>query len=137
MAQVFLMGQSQNVTVRCMTWSLLENVIAMLVAVMWFQATDDFFQWCAWSHYWIALGAIVHAVLINAVFIFVAWKLRHKEDLLWTVTACGAHYVGFTAVHAGSQIQDSFFSTHYLLCFLSLAVLFLLCAAFSFVTHRV
>lgn len=137
MAQVFLMAQSQDVTVRCMTWSLLENVIAMLVAVMWFQATDDFFQWCAWSHTWVAIGAIAHALAINVIFIFVAWRLRHKEDLLWTVTACGAHYVGFTAVHAGSQVQDSFFSWHYAMCFLSLFVLFFLCAGFSFVTHKV
>lgn len=133
--QLFLMLHSQSVTVRCMTWMMLEMATATVMAGLWFHAIDDVFEWSGWTRTRTTVAALLNAMIVYCIFLLVAWRLRHKEELLWTVTACGAQFIGFSAMYAGSQINETFFSSHVLFSFLSVVILLLICCFVSLVGH--
>lgn len=135
--QYFTMTKSEELSVRTTFYNMTEHVWAIFIALLWYQAVNDFFEWADMSGGFVVLGAILNTVLIFAAWLAIAWWLckKDKEDLLWTTTACGAHFVAFTAVHAGGMMQARLFSAHLLWCIVSLAVLLLLSVAISFLAR--
>merc|ERR1740130_1909153 len=124
--QLFTMAMSQHETVRAKTWSLIERSIIVFVAILWFQAFDDFFAWMGASLHIEVLCSVLHVMLVFALLVAGSVKLMYRDEtgaMLSMLTAWGVHYLSFMLVHASGHIQQAFFASYWWLALLSLPVL--------------
>jgi len=139
-AQVTAMAQNKDFTVKAKTWSVMEKILIIFVAVMWFQVFDDFFSWAGLSLQMEVLISCIHAIVVFVVIVVVAssmMKKKQTQTLVAVLTAWGMHYLSFMLVHAGSHAQDAFFSQYIWLCFVGVFVCFIVFAGFSALTRKI
>mmetsp|Transcript_130789 Transcript_130789/g.419460 ORF Transcript_130789/g.419460 Transcript_130789/m.419460 type:complete len:545 (-) Transcript_130789:204-1838(-) len=94
------------------TWVCLDRVVAIFLAVMWFQGFDELLDYSALGPTHKTLISFAHAFALLAVAIFVSWKLRQNAILISVWCGCGAHYVAFASLHASTSTQEAYSSSH-------------------------
>lgn len=138
-AQITYLTKHECTTVKAKTWWTLEKVLIVFVAVMWFQAFDEMFNWFGASLRMETLFSVLHALAIFAVIVGAAVKLEMKHDpdkLVSVLIAWGMHYLSFALVHASGHVQNTFFSWHPLICLLGVVLLTAAFMAVSFLTRK-
>lgn len=126
LAAVFSMASMDNSTVKCYTWAALDNVTAVFVAVLFFQAFDTLLDEWVPEHHKVAVQ-VVHAVLLLVLAFVLSWKLREHPTNLAIFCAAGAHYVSFASMHAAILFLNHHWSSYvYEVCIgLGIVLLFL------------
>lgn len=119
------------------TWQTIENVASIFIAVMWFQAFDDLLDAGGWQAHHEVLAALLHATFLFSTCVILSWAVREKHQYLTALTAVGAHYISFSALHFGQSTQETFFSWHWALCFLGVIVLFLILLCVGGIHHYI
>jgi len=115
-AVLFAMTQTSLGLVAPYTLLAVENIVAVFVAVMMYQALDDITdQILDLSSR--TLSACIHAVFWLVVCAFVAWQVRGRGRSLDVCCACGSHFVSFFSLHAALLTQEHYFSSSLALCF--------------------
>lgn len=126
----FLMMRGDPKLTLC-TWQLIENVAAIFLAVMWFQAFDHFLTAGGFESHWKVTAAFLHALVLFSICVLLAWSVRDKHRYLAALTAVGAHYVSFSGLHWSMAAHETIFGWHWAVCLLGVFVflLLLVCAA--------
>jgi hypothetical protein len=128
LACVFAMASAENKTVANYTWFLIDQVVAIFLAVMHFQAFDSLLSFSSMGVGNKVAASIVHMVALLFLVVFVAAYLQRKGDKNAVAVLCGAgaHFVSFSAIHAGAGMQNKVFvaaSYTVEMCILGLVVL--------------
>merc|ERR1719163_415764 len=86
-------------------WPLLEQFLAIFLAVSWFSAFGLWFteDGTILMYFWhfLVVYFFVHALL---------WAVRFHAGTLHSLSAIGAHFVSFAAIHAGDKMQRTYFA---------------------------
>jgi len=137
LAILFAMGSTENKEVRNYTWFLIDQVIAVFLAVMYFQAFDSLLNFHGLPIHNAVVIAVLHAVLMLAMALALSYYLRGSEVGLAIVCGCGAHVVSFSSMHAGVHMQTHFMDVHFAwyTCIFGLAVLGLGFAFIGFLVY--
>jgi hypothetical protein len=92
------MSLSADKTVRVYTVAAVDNIVAVFMAVLVFQATDEFIEELlpAKHHQTLAHGA--HAVVILLVIYIISFELRKNSRALAIFCASAAHYGSFASM---------------------------------------
>jgi len=106
LAVVFAMANAGNVLVRSYTWFLIDQVIAIFLAVMYFQAFDSLLDFGSLDTHSHVLASIVHAVIMLTMVLVVAYRLRRDDLALAVLCGAGAHIVSFSSIHAAATVQN-------------------------------
>lgn len=106
---VFGMASSSKKQVADFTWFTVDQVVAIFVAVMWFQSFDGLLDFGGFAASHRIVMSCVHATAVLLCAIALAYLLREREVGLAILCGCGAHYVAFASMHAGTELQVGFF----------------------------
>jgi len=126
LAVVFAMASTSNSVVRNYTWFLIDQVIAIFLAVMYFQAFDSILDFHAMGLHGEVLSSIVHAVMLLFMVLAVAYYFRENKAGLAILCGAGAHMVSFSSIHAAAGLQNHWiegFSLTMGTCILGMGVL--------------
>lgn len=107
---IVLMVCHEDKLIRGMTYRLIEAFITIFLAVQYFSAFDELLDAGEFQEHHVMLWALTHLVLLFFVATLAAWGLRKSSSRLAVFTACGAHYVAFSACHASEKLQGGFFT---------------------------
>jgi len=130
------MTQSSDSHMRTNTIMILDNVMAIFLAVLWFEAFDNLFD--KWIHkFYHDEAALIHCLVWVAISFVLACALRKHKSSLAIFCGCGGHFVSFAAIEASTKAQDSYFGEHPVLCFFGFVVLLLIFAIVIIVLHLV
>lgn len=103
---VFAMASATNALIRSYTWFLIDQVIAIFLAVMYFQAFDSLLDFGSFQKHNEVLCSVIHAVLMLGMVLAVAVKLRNNDVGLAVFCGAGAHIVSFSSIHAAASVQN-------------------------------
>lgn len=106
LAAVFAMASAANTKVRKFTWMMIDQVIAVFLAVMYFQAFDSLLDFNALPLHYHLLSTVLHAVAMLGMVLFLAYKLKGDGTGIAIVCGAGAHIVSFSSIHAGASVQN-------------------------------
>lgn len=128
LAVVFSMASMDNSTVRCYTWASLDNVTAVFVAVLFFQAFDTLLDDYVPNPHHKVMVQTFHAVVLLLLAFVLSWTLRKNETHLAIFCAAGAHYVSFASMHAAILFVNHHWSSVVYEVFVGLGIV-MLCLA--------
>lgn len=129
---VFAMASSENDTLKNYTWFLMDQVVAIFIAVMYFNAFDSFldFHKADLSQHAMVVCSIIHALVLLTIVLGLAAALRKRKVALAILCSAGAHVVSFSSIHAAAHSQNNFVGMSYSwtfcifgICTLTIAVL--------------
>jgi len=145
LASVFGLASSESKQVSGLTWQAIDNVVAIFIAVMYYQAFDELMDFGGIMGHHAVAAAVLHAVVLLALAIYIALLLSARSGKVQLAIFCGcvAHYVSFASMHGSKTIQEEYFSTKkgiaprpwLLLC--GLLVLLLCLAALAAVIYQI
>jgi len=137
LAVVFAMASTKNDMVRNYTWFLIDQVIAVFLAVMYFQAFDSFLDFNRLGVHNTVVASILHAISMLAIAIILAYKLRRHDVGLAILCGCGAHVVSFASIHAAAGFQNYLLGFSYAntTCIFGIAVLAIALLVIGFLVH--
>jgi len=107
---IFMLVTSEDRLIRLNTLNLIDFFISIFLAVMWFQAFDEFLKIDNFSSTHRFIGAIIHVVILMVVVQVLAYFLREKKISLLVFTTIGAHYLSFAAIHSSEHAQEHYFA---------------------------
>lgn len=107
---IFMLLTSENRLIRLNSLNLVDYFISIFLAVMWFQAFDEFLKINNFSSTHKFIGAILHVVILFVLVQTFAYFLRGKEIHLLVFTTIGAHYLSFAAIHSSEHAQEHYFA---------------------------
>jgi len=119
---IFGMTQVEDKHVRNHTIMVLDNVIAIFLAVLWFQAFDDLLNEYIHEHYH-GLSSAIHCLVWIVMSFTVAFALRQYQVGLAIFCGCGGHFVSFASIHAVVSAQEHYFSHHIVMCTIGFFIL--------------
>jgi hypothetical protein len=101
---------------------VVDNVIAIFLAVLWFQGMDDLLDYAIppQIHYGIVL---VHTIIVLALAFAIAWALQSKTSGIAIFCGAGAHYCSFCGRKYALHLQKHHFPATPIICTLGLGVL--------------
>lgn len=122
---IFAMAAATNDLVRNYTWFLIDQVVAIFLAVMYFQAFDSFLDYAFSGVHNAVMVSILHAVLLLAMVLVLAYSLRRNSVGLAILCGAGAHIVSFSSIHAAASMQNMWVGLSYswVMCIFGLLVL--------------
>mmetsp|Transcript_29662 Transcript_29662/g.47775 ORF Transcript_29662/g.47775 Transcript_29662/m.47775 type:complete len:701 (+) Transcript_29662:46-2148(+) len=138
LAVVFAMANADNKSVMNYTRCLIDNVVAIFLAVMHFQAFDSLLSFSALGVSSAVISSIVHTLFLLFVVLVAAYYLRKKKVALAVLCGAGAHFVSFSSIHASASMQNSVFVSYSettIMCVFGLCVLGLGLAMVCFLAH--
>eukprot|EP00747_Dinoflagellata_sp_TGD_P212698 gnl/TRDRNA2_/TRDRNA2_85761_c1_seq6.p1 gnl/TRDRNA2_/TRDRNA2_85761_c1~~gnl/TRDRNA2_/TRDRNA2_85761_c1_seq6.p1 ORF type:complete len:662 (+),score=124.12 gnl/TRDRNA2_/TRDRNA2_85761_c1_seq6:105-1988(+) len=138
--QLFTLAMSERETVRAKTWSLIERTMIVFVAIVWFQAFDDFFSWIGFNLHAEIFCSVLHVLVVFSLLVWAAVKsmvMDETGNMLSIITSWGMHYLSFALVHTAEHTQLAYFSSHWGLALLSLPVMLACHLAFCYITRAV
>lgn len=109
-AIVLLANASDPLLSGC-TYRLLEAFITIFIAVQYFQAFDELLNVGEFAEHHAFTAAVLHLFFLFFLATIISWGVRRNSSRLAVFTACGAHYVAFSACHTAGKMQLYFFST--------------------------
>lgn len=132
LAVTFAMASTANETVRINTWSAIDNVTAIFIAVLFFQLYSgvigvpgdsgaDTALVELPSHYAIAV-AVLHAFLLLTVAFWISWRMRSSKENLAIFCGILAHYVSFASMHSFTFFIRTYFSATLLSLLVGVAI---------------
>lgn len=107
---IVLMACHEDKLIRSMTYRLVEAFITIFIAVQYFSAFDELLDQGEFQEHHVLLWALTHLVVLFFVATLAAWGIRKNSSRLAVFTACGAHYVAFSACHTSEKMQGGFFT---------------------------
>jgi len=120
---------SENRLIRSNTLRLIDNFVSIFLAVMWFQAFDEFLKINNFSSTHKFIGAIIHVLILFVLVNVLANVLRGQQVSLLVFTTIGAHYLSFAAIHASEHSQEHYFDGSVAMAFaFAPVVLVILCS---------
>jgi len=127
LAVVFAMASATNSKVRSYTWFLIDQVVAIFLAVMYFQAFDSLLDFGSLGTHSTLIASILHAVLMLAMVLALAYRFRSSEYdvVLAILCGAGAHVVAFSSIHAAAGAQNHWVGMyyHWSMCIFAMGVL--------------
>jgi len=116
---------SKDEAIRTYTIITADNVVAIFLAVLFFQAYDSTLDsllpkehkvWVAW----------LHAVIVLFMAYIIAWRLRDHTGALAIFCAAAAHYSSFCSMHAATTFLEHHFSSQIMWAFVGLLLILVL-----------
>lgn len=119
------MASGKNMLVKNYTWFVIDQVVAIFLAVMWFQAFDsllDFHEMGVGNE---LVCSLLHAFAMLAMVLWLATLLLKNDLAMAVLCGCGAHVVSFSSIHAGAGLQNYWMGISYFwtTCILGMIVL--------------
>merc|ERR1719271_1190418 len=121
-AVIFAMTHARNVYLAENTFLLVENSLAVFIAVLWFQAIHEVFE-LSQIQFGKVFASAGHAAIWLILMVSLAWFVRENPPAFATVASVGAYIAGFAAAHAAYTSQKHYFSQHWLQCIIGIIVL--------------
>jgi hypothetical protein len=93
-----------------LTMKMLDTFVSIFLAVLWFSAFDQAvktFRVATWFPFAAEVVCLLQVVVLYCLAIWVAWTWKDKQMALTTLTVCGAHYIAFAGIGAGSGAQKA------------------------------
>jgi len=114
---IFSLAASEDKAISSNTWSMLDMVIAIFIAVLWYQAIDcgiDRLQTRldAASPHFVHFSHLCHAVLLFLAAVVISFKIREDKKSLAIFCGCGAHFVSFSSMGFGVALQEHLADEH-------------------------
>jgi hypothetical protein len=101
LALTFAMAQSSHVTLRNYTWSTLDNIINIFLAVLVFQVMDEILVDLGVVPPGVAsVGSVIYALACLFTVIGLSYYLKHDLSDLGIFAAASAHFVSFAFMHS-------------------------------------
>jgi hypothetical protein len=138
LAAVFAMASTENLKVRKNTWMLIDQVVLIFIAVMYFQAFDSFMDFSDLATHHHVIASILHAVIMLSMVLVLAYIFRGSNILLPILCGAGAHIVSFTSIHAAAGMQNRWWikmSYSSLMCSFGIAVLAIGLIVIGYIMH--
>mmetsp|Transcript_83720 Transcript_83720/g.194743 ORF Transcript_83720/g.194743 Transcript_83720/m.194743 type:complete len:483 (-) Transcript_83720:88-1536(-) len=136
---VFALTQTKLAHVSNSSILVVDQVVAIFLAVLWFDAFDDVLDEVIHEHAQVT-ACVLHAIIILTCAVIAAWNLRSTSFGLASFCTVGAHFVGFMGQHSALEVQEGHFSLSPVVCALGLLAvglgIFVLCALLFFVKKR-
>lgn len=136
LSMVFAMANStgKDGNIRNYAWFLIDQVTAIFLAVMYFQAFDDLLDFLDFGGHYKLLTSVAHAMVILCFALLLAYLLREQEVGLAILCGAGAHVVSFSSVHAATSAQHHWLTLDYrwVTCLIGMAVLALALAVIGY-----
>lgn len=125
LAVIFAMASAKDQVVKNYTWFLIDQVVCIFLAVMYFNAFDSMLDFNALGLENIVLASVCHAFCMLIVVVGAAMLLRKKRVAMAILCGAGAHIVSFSSIHAAASVQVKWLSWSYTfsMCIFGLSVL--------------
>lgn len=105
----FAMTQTARPHVSNNTILVVDNIVSIFLAVLWFQAITDLTELIPEKHYR-AKAATLNALIMLSSAFAVAFALRKGTESLAWFCGCAAHICSFSSIHAASTTHEHNFS---------------------------
>jgi len=134
---VFAMASAEDKIVRNYTWFLMDQVTAIFLAVMYFQAFDSLLDFHGLGFHSQVACSILHALIVMAIVLGAAAALRKQKLALAILCSAGAHIVSFSSIHASAAGQNAWvgYSYSYMMCMFGLGTLFVALAGIGYLLY--
>jgi len=134
---VFAMASTSNDMLKNYTWYLIDQVVTIFLAVMYFQAFDSLLDFAAMGFHNGLVSSLAHALVVLAVTLLLAYYLRKSGIALAILCGAGAHVVSFSSIHAAANLQNLWVSMSYSwwMALFGMAVLILGCGIIAFLAR--
>jgi len=106
LAGVFAMAQAKNTVVKNYTWFIIDQVILIFLAVMYFQTFDSLLDFGGMGVHNSVLASVLHSLVLLAMILTAAYVLRRNDVGLAILCGAGAHVVSFSSIHAAASVQN-------------------------------
>jgi len=125
MSVVFAMASASNTGVKQGTWFLIDQVVAIFLAVLYFQAFSSLMDFADFAPHNHVLVSIIHAVAMLVMVLVVARFVRNQGIVLAVLCGVGAHICCFSSIHAAASVQNMWLGWSYtwVMCIFGLSVL--------------
>jgi len=101
---------------------ILDNTIAIFLAVLWFQGMNDMLDALIPKHLHLDL-VMIHTVLVLFLAFAIAWFLKSRNSAIAIFCGAGAHYTAFSGRHFALHMQSGHFKSAPIICTLGFFVL--------------
>jgi hypothetical protein len=109
LALVFAMASASHKTVSNYTWFLIDQTVAIFLAVMHFQAFDSLLSFSDMGVGDEVACAIFHTLCLLTLVLTVAYFLRKQKLGMAILCGAGAHFVSFSSIHSSALLQNKVF----------------------------
>mmetsp|Transcript_103968 Transcript_103968/g.324108 ORF Transcript_103968/g.324108 Transcript_103968/m.324108 type:complete len:491 (-) Transcript_103968:162-1634(-) len=133
---LYAMTQTTRPHVGNATVLVIDNIIAIFVAVLWFQGFNDLTHILPHMHHRVFLS-VAHAVMMIMTFAGIAWATRYKATTIAILCGVGAHFCAFSSGHASLSVQAHFFKDHPIMCLVGFFLVFGTCVALGAVSYQI
>jgi len=104
---VFALANAKNSTMKNNTWFLMDQVVAVFLAVLYFQAFDDLLDFADFGGHNEILCAVFHSLFMLTLALVLAFLLKGHDVGMAVLCGAGAHVVSFTSIHAAATVQNN------------------------------
>jgi len=119
---MFAMMYTKAPHVASRTILTVDVVIAIFLAVLWFEGMDDMLEAAVpLHHHWAVV--LVHTIMVLGLAFAVAWALKSKTSAIAIFCGAGAHYCAFTGRSLAMELQHAHFTSAPLVCTLGVLAL--------------
>lgn len=134
LAVIFAMASTKNQEVSNYTWFLIDQVVAIFLAVMYFNAFDALLDFHSMGVSSEAVASVCHAIAMLLIVLGAAIALRKNEVSLAILCGAGAHIVSFSSIHAAASTQVHFvgLSYTYAMCIFGMGIVLLALAIIGY-----
>lgn len=132
LAVTFGMAATANETIRINTWSAIDNVTAIFIAVLFFQlycgvigvpgATGADEALLELPGRYAVAAAVLHACLLLCVAFWISWRMRRSRENLAIFCGILAHYVSFASMHSFTFFIRTYFSATLVSLFVGISI---------------
>lgn len=133
---VFAMASSKNNLVKNHTWVVIDQVIAIFLAVMYFHAFGSLLDYATMGSNAIT-ASVLHAIALLAMILVLAFLLKKDKLGLAILCGAGAHIASFSSIHAATSVQNYWLGMSYYwsTCIFGMLVLALGLATIGYLVH--
>lgn len=137
LAGIFGLASSKDGMIKNYTWYVIDQVVAIFLAVMYFQAFGSILSYVDASFTSVVVSSIVHALVLLALTLGLAYILRSHDLGLAVLCGAGAHVVSFCSMHAAANLQNHWVGLSYSwgMCIFGLVVLGIGLASVGYLTY--
>jgi len=102
----FAMANSPNPSIKDNTLFLVDQVVAIFIAVVWYQAIDSCLDASGIAGQHKFIFSIIFSVVMLLGTILVAFKFKSRPVTLAVLCGCMAHFVSFASMHMAGTAQQ-------------------------------
>jgi hypothetical protein len=137
-SSAFAMTQSTRPHVGNVAILVMDQVVMIFLAVLWFGAFDEILVAVIppGHHWWLLL---FNSVITLLIAIALAWTMRNRAFGLAAFCGAGAHFVSFMGVHFATTVQKNHFTftpLHCVLGFAAIVLIFIMILSLLYVIKR-